>query len=124
MYGDRLCSVMASILSVVEIPNCGDTVLDSSNVEYFAFIPYIEGVEAICREAMIGSIAHSVVLLKLPDGSDVESVAKSIKDNANPRKWICVEAEKTIVSTSGNMVILIMSNADTAEAINKNFLAY
>ena len=71
--------------------------------------------------AMIGSIAHSVVLLKLPEGADVAAVAADIEANMDPRKWICVEAEATMVKTSGQYVLMAMSSQATVDAISANF---
>ena len=72
---------------------------------------------------MIGSIAHCVVLLRLPDGTDVDEVAEQIKANADPRKWICVEAEAVEVRTAGNIVLLVMSSQTTADKVVSNFEA-
>ena len=45
---------------------------------------------------------------------------KEIKEKANPRKWICVEAENTYVVSKGDLVVLIMSN-ELAPKIKENF---
>ena len=77
--------------------------------------------ECYVSEAMIGSIAHSVVLLRVNNLSDVENAKKLIKDNANPRKWICVEAEKVIVDSVDDTIVLIMSDNDLATKIHENY---
>ncbi|MGN1048185.1 MAG: hypothetical protein ACI4QZ_06215 [Eubacteriales bacterium] len=100
-------------LMTVEVP--------ADNYEYTLFTPYIEGSFAVVSEPMIGSIAHSVVLLKLPEGADVKAVASDIEKNMDPRKWICVTAEEAWVKTSGNYVLLVMSSKSTADAIASNF---
>ena len=84
----------------------------------------IEGAEAYSSEALISAVPHSIALLRVPEGTDVETVAKQIEENANPRKWVCVEAEKTIVKTRGNVVLLVMSDAATADQVAANFEAY
>lgn len=76
--------------------------------------------EAIASESMVGSMAHTVVLFRLENSSDAEKVVKEIEENANPRKWICVEAEHTYVLSKGDLVVLIMSN-DLAPIIKENF---
>ena len=98
--------------------------LNAENFEYFAYTPYAEGWEGIIGDAMIGSIAHSVVIIKAPEGTDVAATAETIKTNADPRKWVCVEAEKVIVETRGNVILLVMSFTDTADAIAANFKNY
>ena len=92
------------------------------NVVRFLGTSDIEYKEALASESMIGSIPYSVVLLRVKDGADVEKVKKQIKENVNPRKWICVwvEEENVIVDSKGDLVILIMSN-DLAADIQKGF---
>ena len=80
----------------------------------------IDYKEVIASESMVGSMAHTVVLFRLNDASDAEKVVKDIEKNANPRKWICVEAEHTYVLSKGDLVVLIMSN-DLAPKIKENF---
>lgn len=107
--------------NVTDLPNVSDTILNQENFEYYAFIPYIEGVEGLCSEALIGSIAHSVVMLRLPEGVDAAQVAEDVKANMNPAKWVCVEAEKAEVLHDDNTVLLVMSWEQTAQDIIDNF---
>ena len=69
---------------------------------------------------MTGSIAHSVVLIRLEDAKDATKAVEDIKKNADPRKWICVEAENVYVLSKGDLVVLIMSN-ELAPKIKENF---
>lgn len=124
MASMTLSEILAAIQAdVKDLPGVGDIPLDSENFVYYMFIDPVEGAEALASEAMIGSIAHSLVLLKAPDGADVEAIAQSVRDNANPRKWICVEAEKCEVVVKDNFVLLVMTNAAAADAIIANFNA-
>lgn len=117
-----LSEIMATLLDDAgELPMLGEIALDNDNFEYYAFVAPIDGAEGLASEAMIGSIAHSVVLIRLPEGADAAAVAADIEANANPAKWICVEAEKTVVDYSGRLVLLVMSFTDTADAIEANF---
>lgn len=93
--------------------------LTEENFEYFAFTN-AKYKEALASESMIGSTAHSVILIRLEDASKAEEVVNEIKENANPRKWICVEAENVYVLSKGDLVVLIMSN-DLAPTIKANF---
>ena len=76
--------------------------------------------EVLASESMVGSMAHTVVLFRLESASDAKEVVEDIKKNANPRKWIWVEAENTYVLSKGDLVVLIMSN-DLAPKIKENF---
>lgn len=93
--------------------------LDSENFQYYAFAD-IKYKEAIASESMTGSIAHSIVLIRLNNSNDAESAVKEIKEKANPRKWICVEAENVEVLSKGDLVVLIMTN-ELAPKIKANF---
>lgn len=115
---DILKDIMSEVDMEIETDNM---LLDSENFQYFAFIDYKDGYEAACNEALINACAHSVVLVRVPDGEDAAAVAKDIEANADPRKWICVEAEKTEVVQNGNLVLLVMSNTDTAASVVNSF---
>lgn len=117
--------VLTEIMSSVETEFMAENMmLDEENFEYFAFIPYKDGFEAAVNESMIGAIAHSVVLVRVPDGEDAGAVADEIKANADPRKWICVEAEKTEVLQAGNLVLLVMSATTVADAVISSFNSF
>ena len=100
------------------------------NEENFAFVLGVEEFtlegykEALVSEPMIGSIAHSVILVRMEDGADVEEIKTTIKEKVNPRKWLCVgvEREDLIVKNKGNLVILIMvEDEDTREKLEAGF---
>ena len=104
-----------------ELPMYEVTELTAENFEFYTFIPYAEGYEGVTADALIGSIAHSVVLVRVPDGTDAVQVAADIESKANPAKWICVEAEKTVVRQRGNTILLVMSSEATTDAIVAGF---
>ena len=93
--------------------------LSEDDFEYYAFTD-VKYKEAIASESMTGSIPHSVVLIRLEDQKDASKAVEEIKKNADPRKWICVEAENTFVLSKGDLVVLIMSN-ELAPKIKENF---
>ena len=61
---------------------------------------------------MMSSQPHSVVLVRLNDAKDAADAVAQIKEKVNPRKWICVEASNVVVKSKGDLVILIMSDAE------------
>ena len=94
------------------------------NIEYYLGTKDIDYKKAIASEPLMSSNAWSVVIVELNDGADVEKTKKAIKDNVNPAKWICVDAEKVIVENRGNIIILIMmdeGNANIADKVLENF---
>lgn len=118
----ELSDIMAKILDGVDnLPESIDIELNADNFESFVFTEYKEGYEALCSEAMMNITTHSVVLLRVPEGTDAEAVAEDIKNNANPFKWVCVSAEKVIVRRYGNTILLIMSYEQMANQIVSKF---
>ena len=98
-----------------------NTEVTEENVENYLGTKDIEYEEALASESAVGSIAHSVVLIRMKDGANVEDAKKKIEENANPRKWICVEAEDVVVKNKGNLIILIMSSSNYIEKIENSF---
>ena len=97
--------------------------LTTDDIEYYIGTKDIKWKEAIASESGVGSIAHSVVLIRMTEeatNKDIEDAKTKIKESANPRKWLCVEAENVIVESKGDLIILIMSDAK-AETIKTNF---
>lgn len=90
------------------------------NIENYLGTKDIDYQEALASESMVGSIAHSVVLVRMNDGADIEATKTLIKEKANPAKWICVTAENVYVESKGNLIILIMSG-ELADPIKTNF---
>ena len=82
------------------------------NVEYYLGTK-VEFKEALASESATGSIAHSVVLVRVNEDADVEKIKKDIKENVDPRKWICVgvEEDEVIVKSKGDLIILIMAQS-------------
>lgn len=69
--------------------------------------------EAAAYEPMMGSIAFSMVLVRVADVADSKAVAEAMKSGIDTRKWICVEADDLKVAGFGDVVMLTMVNADS-----------
>lgn len=95
--------------------------LTKENVENYLGTSDIEFDEGMASESAVGSIAHSVVLIRVKDNADVEAIKDKIEESVNPRKWICVEAEEVEVESKGNLIILIMADKTSVEKIDKAF---
>lgn len=121
---DDLTTLMGKLMKGTD----GDMKVETKDISPDAFssdlfIDYIEGAKAVSSNAMMSSVAHSVCLLKVPDGTDAAKVADQINKNKDPRKWICVEAEKALVLQKGNYILLAMSTTDMVDTVSKNFKA-
>lgn len=122
---DALADIMTAILKDAPIEAAtGESAVEAERFSWIFGIEPIEGAEGYSSEAMINAIAHSIALLRVPEGTDAAEIAKQIEDQADPRKWICVEAEKKIVKQRGNVVLLVMSTADVADAVAQAFDNY
>lgn len=99
--------------------------LTSEDFEFFTFIPYEDGLEAVANEPMMSSIAHSIVLVKAPTSEKAQEVAAAMKANCDPRKWMCVEADVVEGLTNGNIAMLLMTTEEggMSETIINNFNA-
>ena len=76
---------------------------------------------AVVSEPMISSQAYSLVIAKVKDGVNADEVAKAMFDGINPRKWICVSAEKVYATSSGNIVFLVMTEKEKAQGVYESF---
>lgn len=72
-------------------------------------------VSGAVSEAMIGSQAYSLVLLRVEDAAHAETVAQAMKEGIDPRKWICVEADDLRIAGEADLVLLIMVDSTLAE---------
>ena len=101
-----------------------NTEVNKENIDYYLGTADIEYESALASESGVGSIAHSVVLLRTKDNADIENIKTTIKENVDPRKWICVgvEEDDVIVKNKGNLIILIMVEDEaTREKIEQAF---
>lgn len=57
---------------------------------------------------MMSSIAFVGYIFELEEGADVEAFKTTLKDSANLRWNICVEAEELLVESEGNKVFFLM----------------
>lgn len=64
--------------------------------------------EAAAYEPMMGSIAFSMVMVRVAEPADKQAVAEAMKSGIDTRKWICVEADDLLVTGYADVVMLIM----------------
>lgn len=105
---------------VSNLPQYEAVALDKNNFEYFAFVPYAQGYEAVAADALVNIEAHSLVLIHLNEDNTKE-LAEKILANANPNKWLCVGAKKVNVAYSSHYIMLVMSSDELTNALTENF---
>lgn len=87
--------------------------LTGEDFSYWLGITDASGIDAaIFSEPMMSSVAYSVCLVRAKDGTDIEQLKKDIFDKVNAVKWLCVTAEKVLVTNSDNTILLVMTNAE------------
>lgn len=64
--------------------------------------------EAVVFEPMMGSMAFSMVLVRVNDAADTKEVAEAMKAGIDPRKWVCVEANDIQTVGYGDVIFYIM----------------
>ena len=87
------------------------------NINYFTGLQDASQItEVAVFEPMIGSIAFSMVMVRVAPEYGSKTVAESMKAGIDTRKWICVEANDLLVAGYADMVMLIM--VDTSTGLN------
>ncbi len=94
--------------------------ITEENVEGYLGTSDIDYEEALASESMTGSIAHSVVLVRMKDEASVENAKEKLKNSVDPRKWICVGVENVVVESRGDLIIVIL-NDHLGDELLKNF---
>ena len=94
--------------------------LDLTDVEGFTYYTGLTTTDnitdaAIC-EPMMGQ-PYSLVLLRVKEGTDAQTVAKEMFDNINMRKWVCMEADTKTAAAYGDVAMFFMVNTEFAEQV-------
>lgn len=71
-------------------------------------------------EPLTGSQAFSLVMVRVADGAETQAVAKQMKENINPAKWICVSADEVMAAGYGDVIMFIMLDS----ALGKSAQSY
>lgn len=107
-----------------EIMFLEDKEVTEENLAYYLGVDKLDYKEALASESMTGSMAHSIVLVRMNEKADIEQAKKDIKEKVDPRKWICVgvEDENVIVDSIGDVIVLIM-NDEYGKKLSESFQA-
>ena len=97
--------------------------LNEENIKGYLENTDVKFTEGICSAPMMSSIPYELILLKVDENSDIDAIKSSIKENANPRKWLCVEAEEVIVESIDNTILFLMANKTEADPIKNAFMS-
>lgn len=98
------------------------TEITDENAEYLIGTTDVDYVEAVYSAPAMSSVAYQCVLLRLQDGADVEKAKEALTASADPRKWVCVEAESVVVENVGDVILFMMADTQSVEAVKTAFL--
>lgn len=76
---------------------------------------------AVFSEPMIGSIPYSMCLVTAKEGADVEALKNEILEGVNYRKWMCVAAEKVLVTNCGSTIMMVMAQEEIVDDVYNAF---
>lgn len=102
---------------------------DSYAVQSYLGLDSSEGIaKAVASESGFGSQAYSLVLCRVKDPANAQSIARQMFEGIDQRKWICVEADDLMVSAFGDLVLLVMIDSNyndmaTAQQLTDAFSA-
>lgn len=95
---------------------------DVEGANYYLGVSSTDSIErAVFSEPMIGSIPYSMCLVKAKEGADVEALKNEILEGVNYRKWICVAAEKVLVTNCGSTIMMIMAAENIVDDVYNAF---
>ena len=102
------------------LPGLYTTVITGDNMEYYLGKGGLDIKEAIASEHEMDTAAYSLCLIRVDKDADAEKIKKSIKDNVDPMKWVCVgvDEENVLVDSIGDVIILVMSNGDAQALVD------
>lgn len=75
----------------------------------------------VASETETVTYPYSLILAKVKEDIDVEQVAKKMSENIRLDKWGDETAEKVFVTSSGDIICLVMANQEEAKTIYERF---
>lgn len=124
---EEIASQVLAKTSTIEIALMDPMELDLSDldtVNYYLGVSSVDSIErAVFSDPMIGSIPFSMCLVKAKDGADTEALKNEILEGVNYNKWVCVAAEKVLVSSCGDTILMIMSTEEIVDDVYSAFSA-
>lgn len=97
--------------------------IPTESAEYLIGTTEVAYDESFYSVPLMNVVPYQCILLRLPEGTDIEAAKQTLADHADPRKWVCVEAESVIVENVENVVLFVMGDSQTTNALRTAFLA-
>lgn len=105
----------------VEVMMLSTTAIDLTNPDWARYNAGLDEETAakvdaaVLSESMTGSQAYSLVLARVKDTADAPAVAEAMLANIDPRKWVCVGADRERVVTFGDTVLFVMASNELTD---------
>lgn len=88
---------------------------DNNTVEYNTGLSSVDGITEISvSEPMMGQ-PYSLVLVRCADAGKAGEVAKTMYENVDMRKWICVQADTKFAGSVGDLAVFFMVSTEFAD---------
>lgn len=122
---DTLDGIIDQIYEKHPVTGMMSTEVDLSDAEMLKYQTGIESgslvEEAYSSSPMMTSVAYELVIVRVKDAADAETIAKEMQKNADPGKWICVRAESVQIAVSGDIIVMAMTSEENATALIEAF---
>lgn len=99
------------------------TTVNDENEGYILGTDEVDYIDSAYSAPMMTSVAYQCVVLRLEPDEDVAAAKQELIDHADPIKWLCVEAEAVVVENVGDVILYVMADQQTADALKTAFLA-
>lgn len=105
----------------VELMMMQTTAIDLNDETWLTYNTGLSAEEAalvdagVKSESMTGSQAYTLVLLRVKDAADAQTVADAMLENMDPARWVCVMADKMRVATFDDKVLFVMTDSELTD---------
>lgn len=105
----------------VELMMMQTTAIDLDDEAWLTYNTGLSAEEAalvdagVKSESMTGSQAYTLVLLRVKDAADAQTVADTMLDKMDPARWVCVMADKMRVATFDDKVLFVMTDSELTD---------
>lgn len=105
----------------VELMMMQTTAIDLKDETWLTYNTGLSAEEAalvdagVKSESMTGSQAYTLVLLRVKDAADAQTVADTMLDKMDPARWVCVMADKMRVATFDDKVLFVMTDSELTD---------
>lgn len=105
----------------VELMMMQTTAIDLKDETWLTYNTGLSAEEAalvdagVKSESMTGSQAYTLVLLRVKDAADAQTVADTMLEKMDPARWVCVMADKMRVATFDDKVLFVMTDSELTD---------